>query len=271
MSSNNYYVYVYIDPRNFQEFYYGKGIGNRKLAHLKDDSDSEKVKTIQEIKKQGLDPIIKVIAKDLTENEALLIEKTLIWRLGKNLTNKSTGHFASKFRPHNTFHKEITGFDYSNDIYYINAGIDNTNNRDWQDYVDYGFITAGQGKQWSEPLKSLEINDIVVTYIKSKGYSGVGKVIQKAVPIRTYKFKNKKLDQYKLKSTGLFRNSEDDEKCDWVVGIQWIKTFPINESKFERNIKLFTTQLIKATLQNQEQTKEFIENNFNISFKKLLK
>jgi len=22
---SNYYVYVYIDPRNFEEFYYGKG------------------------------------------------------------------------------------------------------------------------------------------------------------------------------------------------------------------------------------------------------
>jgi hypothetical protein len=27
---NDYYVYVYIDPRNFEEFYYGKGRGNRK-------------------------------------------------------------------------------------------------------------------------------------------------------------------------------------------------------------------------------------------------
>ena len=33
-----FYVYVYIDPRNFEEFYYGKGKGNRKVAHLSDDS-----------------------------------------------------------------------------------------------------------------------------------------------------------------------------------------------------------------------------------------
>jgi hypothetical protein len=25
---NNYYVYVYIDPRNYEEFYYGKGKGS---------------------------------------------------------------------------------------------------------------------------------------------------------------------------------------------------------------------------------------------------
>ncbi len=76
---NNYYVYVYIDPRNFEEFYYGKGKGNRKAAHLHDDGDSEKTKIIREITKEGLEPIIKVIAKNLTESEALLVEKTLIF------------------------------------------------------------------------------------------------------------------------------------------------------------------------------------------------
>ena len=35
---DEYYVYVYIDPRNFHEFYYGKGKGSRKDAHLLDSS-----------------------------------------------------------------------------------------------------------------------------------------------------------------------------------------------------------------------------------------
>ena len=38
---NDYYVYVYIDPRNFEEFYFGKGKGNRKNAHLSDNTDSK--------------------------------------------------------------------------------------------------------------------------------------------------------------------------------------------------------------------------------------
>lgn len=83
---NDYYVYVYIDPRNFEEFYYGKGTGSRKKVHLADDSDTEKAKRIKAIKAAGLNAIIKVIAKDLTEQEAFLIEKTLIWKLGKSLT-----------------------------------------------------------------------------------------------------------------------------------------------------------------------------------------
>ncbi|MBE2274655.1 MAG: GIY-YIG nuclease family protein [Flavobacteriales bacterium] len=80
----DYYVYVYIDPRNYEEFYYGKGKGNRKDAHLNDESDSEKARRIKDIQKAGLKPIIRVIVKDLTEKEAFLIEKTLIWKLGRN-------------------------------------------------------------------------------------------------------------------------------------------------------------------------------------------
>lgn len=97
-----YYVYVYIDPRNNEEFYYGKGRGNRKTAHLLALGESAKVKRIREIQREGEQPKIKVVATDLTEDQAFLVESTLLWKLGKNLTNAVAGVFASKFRPHQT-------------------------------------------------------------------------------------------------------------------------------------------------------------------------
>lgn len=44
-ATSEYYVYVYIDPRNFEEFYYGKGKGLRKNAHLKKLKDLEESKS----------------------------------------------------------------------------------------------------------------------------------------------------------------------------------------------------------------------------------
>lgn len=114
----NYYVYVYIDPRNHEEFYYGKGKGSRKNAHLNEDSDSEKSKRISAIKAEGLEPIIRVIARNLTEHDALLVEKTLLWKLGKHLTNIASGHYSKNFRPHDTLHKKLPGFDFQNSVYY---------------------------------------------------------------------------------------------------------------------------------------------------------
>jgi len=119
---NNYYVYVYIDPRNFEEFYYGKGKGSRKVSHLFSESDTVKSKRIAAIKKEGLTPIIRVITSNLTEDEAFLIEATLLWKLGKYTDNIASGRFTSKFRPHNTMHLELSNFDFQNGIYYYNVG-----------------------------------------------------------------------------------------------------------------------------------------------------
>lgn len=264
---NNYYVYVYIDPRNYEEFYYGKGKGNRKQAHLSDESDTDKTKIIKAIQKEGLEPIIKVIAKGLTESEAFLIEKTLIWKLGKNLTNISSGHFADKFRPHNSFHFNLNGFDFENGIFYVNVG--ECKHRAWEDCRKFGFLSAGQGKQWSDAIKLLNQGDIVVAYLKRKGYVGIGKVIEKARPVCDFRFKGEPLKKQKLVNPNIFKNA-DNENSEYLVKIQWIKSFFANEAKWENKAGLFTTRQIRASLEKQIKTIEFLERKFDVDFQKIM-
>ena len=45
-----HYVYLLIDPRNHAIKYVGKGSGNRPLAHLSDERDSNKVEWINELR-----------------------------------------------------------------------------------------------------------------------------------------------------------------------------------------------------------------------------
>jgi glycerol-3-phosphate cytidylyltransferase-like family protein len=263
----NYYVYVYIDPRNFEEFYYGKGKGNRKAAHLRANDDSEKNKIIKEILKEGLQPIIKVIATNLTEREALLVEKTLIWKLGKNLTNVSPGHFADNFRPHNKYHLNLSGFDFENGIFIVNVG--EGEHRCWEDCKNYGFLSAGQDKKWSAQIQTLNKGDIIVAYLKRYGYVGIGRVIDKAVPVNNFKIKNKLLKEYKIKNPNIFENSDND-KSDFLVKVDWICAVEKSEAKWKKNSNLFTTQLIKASLDNQIQTIDFIQKEFGININEIL-
>ena len=79
-----YYVYLYIDPRTDQPFYIGKGTGTRALAHLTETGGSEKVEMIQQIREQGLEPRIDILRYGLTENEAFLVEASLIDFVGTN-------------------------------------------------------------------------------------------------------------------------------------------------------------------------------------------
>ena len=65
---SDYYVYVYIDPRNYEEFYYGKGFGSRKDIHLKDVGESRKARRIADIRNAGCQPIVRVVARGLTQD-----------------------------------------------------------------------------------------------------------------------------------------------------------------------------------------------------------
>ena len=86
------YVYVYIDPRNGEPFYIGKGIRNRLFSHLDDQSENEKVAKITEIRQSGKEPQIDILRYGLSDSEARLVEAAAIDLIGlAKLTNRVAG------------------------------------------------------------------------------------------------------------------------------------------------------------------------------------
>lgn len=93
-----YYVYLYSDPRNDRPFYVGKGRGNRAFAHLNDASVSAKVARIKEIRAEGIEPRIEILAFGLDEVTAFKVEAAAIDLIGfENLTNAVLGRGARQF------------------------------------------------------------------------------------------------------------------------------------------------------------------------------
>lgn len=265
---NNSYVYVYIDPRNFEEFYFGKGCGSRKDAHLSDTSDSEKAKRIAAIKAAGLQPIIRVIACDLSDHDALLVEKTLLWKLGRHLTNISSGHYAENFRPHNTMHLEIPGFDFQSGIYYYNVG--EGSHRNWDDYREYKFISAGQGVRWRDAMLGFREGDAVAAYLKGYGFVGIGIIAERAKPIREVTIDGKPLLSWPLACANMAENAESDDLSEYVARVEWKASVERGEAKWKKKAGLYTTTHVRASLEGQAATLAFLEAEFKVDVKSLV-
>lgn len=88
----NYYVYLYIDPRDDKIFYVGEGTGNRALSHLYDQTESKKAEKIREIIETGDKPRIEILRYGLSQRMALNVEAAVIDVIGiDNLTNEKRG------------------------------------------------------------------------------------------------------------------------------------------------------------------------------------
>ena len=81
------YVYRLIDPRDFQTFYVGRGVGNRvfqhakeELKHFEDDEDSlsMKLEQIRDIRLSGKEVICVIHRYGLTKEQAMEVESALI-------------------------------------------------------------------------------------------------------------------------------------------------------------------------------------------------
>lgn len=80
--SKDYYVYMYIDPMNFEPFYVGKGKGDRLFHHMNEKGKGNKITKIKMILDSGNYPIISKIHENLTENAALNLEREKIIEIG---------------------------------------------------------------------------------------------------------------------------------------------------------------------------------------------
>lgn len=82
-----FYVYVYKHPETLIPFYVGKGSGKRHRKHLFETWDNTtnqlRLSKILSIRASGQEPLIEIIASNLTESEALECEQSLIAAFGK--------------------------------------------------------------------------------------------------------------------------------------------------------------------------------------------
>jgi len=108
--------------------------------------------------------------------------------------------------------------------------------RSWEDMQKYGFFSAGGGRRYSRPLERLPEGAPVYVYCKGAGYVGYGIVRGNATRACDYSVENVPLFDHPLKADGIRRHPNDLDRAEYVVPIQWLKTFAIPEAKSFPNI-----------------------------------
>jgi hypothetical protein len=94
-------------------------------------------------------------------------------------------------------------------------------------------------------------------------------VNSRAVRVKQFLSGGKAIQASELKEPKLFENADDPELAQYLVGIQWRKTFSREDAKFRRNAGLYTPQRVVASLANQPKTRRFVEEMLGVSLDEL--
>ena len=162
----------------------------------------------------------------------------------------------------------LSGFDYKNGIYYYNVG--EGVHRDWNDYRDIGFISAGQGRRWRDAMLGFQVGDVIAAYLKGCGFIGIGRILERAQPIRNIAVDGKPLLEHKLRRERMYENYLSDELSEFVCRVEWIVAVDRNNAKWKPKSNLYTTTHVRASLDGQPQTIAFLEEQFKLSLHDLV-
>jgi hypothetical protein len=141
--------------------------------------------------------------------------------------------------------------------YYVN--IDDGNGRSWDDCRRFGFIGASGGRRYTDALQRLSPGDVFFAYQKNRGYVGMGRVVEAAVPITDFEVDGRPLLSCELSDTRIGRNAEDVDLCEWLCRVDWIRTVPLDRAVWQPT--LFANQNVVCRLRDTE-TLEFLQQQF---------
>lgn len=112
--------------------------------------------------------------------------------------------------------------------------------------------------------------DVIAAYLKSYGFVGIGQVIEAAKPIREVSINGTPMLNLPLRCKGMCANVASNERCEYVCMVEWKCAVDRDKAKWKSRSGLYTTMLVRASLEGQPETVEFLEREFSISLRKFM-
>jgi hypothetical protein len=110
--------------------------------------------------------------------------------------------------------------------------------RCWDDFLQYGMVSAGHNNPPGAPLKILSVGDQVYAFLSARGYIGHGEVTRAAVLAEHFIVDGdfvamdgsgrcnrvKLTDILLLRRSDMRKDGDDPLVGEWVVGVNWFST-----------------------------------------------
>ncbi|MCA1011765.1 endonuclease NucS domain-containing protein [Halobacillus halophilus] len=190
--------------------------------------DNETERIIQYLSSNFDVPINAVFFRYFKEGEAEFISRS--WLVDPSVVEEKSNE-SMKDKKRESWNQRDFVFNFSDDGNY----------RSWEDAVKYGFVSAGNGEWYTRTLNQLFIGARIFCMSPSQGYIGIGKVVSEAQPIKEVYVdigdESIKLVDLPLKANNMLHDIDDYQKCEYLVGVQWIKTAPIEKAFWVKGLK----------------------------------
>ncbi|MCH8151602.1 MAG: DUF91 domain-containing protein [Planctomycetes bacterium] len=125
--------------------------------------------------------------------------------------------------------------------------------RNWDDCREYGFISGGGGRWYSQTLDLLFPGARVFVNIPKTGYVGVDIVKEESKPVREFMVevdgREMPILEAPLKATEMGHNVEDPDLCEYCVRVEWMKAVSREQAYWEKG--LFAVQHTACRLRNR--------------------
>ena len=124
--------------------------------------------------------------------------------------------------------------------------------RSWEDCRKYGFVSAGGGKWYSNTLKHLPVGGRIFVCVPQNGYVGVGIVKEEAVRVNDFLLAPNlevPILEADLEAPKMGENADDEERSEYLVRVEWIKTVPLDNPIWEKG--MFANQNSACKLRNK--------------------
>lgn len=138
------------------------------------------------------------------------------------------------------------------------VAVGESSERNWDDMVRYGFVSAGHGEKYRKAMENLfEGARVWAAIPKSRaaggayGYVGVGIVTAVAVGVKRFDVELDGntvniLDVPDLKAPNMGWDADDPEQCEYLARVEWIDTRPRENAVWEKG--MFANQNVVAKL-----------------------